>query len=359
MNRLRASILATAAAFGLVAVYLVVEIAIQRDTVLVRNALLARTSPALFADWTPANAPREFIVENALPASMTAIAERVVRNAGRSDLHRARAIVAHLLQYTDADRGGSSDRYRASDIYHVIASEGRGYCADYVDSFTGLALAVGIGVRQWGFSPSGYGGNGHVVAEIYDAGRRKWIMLDVHNNVLPVDAAGAPMSVRQFLAAFRADESSVTFERIGAGRLGYVDDAKLRAYYHRGLEHWFLWSGNNVESRSTLGAYGAVMGGVGEMLDEILSIVSTRAPALVPVSVSANQASRDALFGLQKRLTVGLILFGTFGGLLIVQGLAVLVRRRVRTRMARRGPVSTERDANDDERAAAAAIREA
>src|SRR3712207_6947241 len=44
--------------------------------------------------------------------------------------------------------------------YEVIRNTGRGYCGDYADVYTALALAAGLSVRSWAFSFDGFGGRG-------------------------------------------------------------------------------------------------------------------------------------------------------------------------------------------------------
>ncbi len=61
-----------------------------------------------------------------------------------------------------------------------------------------MCLALGIYARKvWIMPNSGYDADCHVVNEIWDSAREKWIMLDITNNEYWVDETGTPLSVLQ------------------------------------------------------------------------------------------------------------------------------------------------------------------
>ena len=136
------------------------------ELVRMRNALLLDDRFDAAQDWAPPNYPPDFKLERS-PAYPEFV--RVVQQLGLSsmpnDWDRALAISKHLL----GSREVRTDTAIQSDLlntYTRIVDHGEGYCGDFVDVFTGLAVAAGIPTRSWAFSFDGFGGRGHVWPEI-------------------------------------------------------------------------------------------------------------------------------------------------------------------------------------------------
>lgn len=295
------------------------------EAVRLRNALLIVPADPSAGDWSPENAPASFLAEKLpIPGTIASAALKVVPGTPGSDLDRARALAGHLLVHVKDKGPIQSTDVEAS--YRKIIEEGRGYCADVIDAYLALALAAQLSVRPWAFSFDGYGGHGHIVVEVYDRALAQWIMLDIYNNVMPQSVSGKPLSVRQFVPLFKSHETDIEFVPIGAGRVAYAVDEKLRAYYRRGIDQWYLWNGNNIVSRGRSGFLVAWSGAVFEPLGELAAIALGQFPRIVPMSHPAAGGHVDKMFALRTRLIAMAAAFGVLALLLVAQ-IAILWRR--------------------------------
>lgn len=253
-----------------------------------RNALLLDTRPAGDPAWTPDHAPASFRRErHPMPESIRAGAAVAIAGAGSADLDVARALAGHLLSH--ATRGGRIDAFDVAETYRTILDEGTGYCADVIDSFIALSHAAGLAVRPWAFSFDGLGGHGHIVVEVFDRQRGRWVMMDVFNNVLALDRrSGEPLDAMTFRSMFIADHDSIRFVPIGPWRQEFAVYTKLVGYYADGIDEWYLWNGNNVVERADHWLVRAA-GRVTEELAEAASIAVGRSPHIVPVPSARNE----------------------------------------------------------------------
>jgi hypothetical protein len=211
-----------------------------------RNALLAEAQSGAGLDWKPPRFPADFRAEQRPPTPEFA---RAVGNIGiqqvQDDWRRACAIATHLVEHA-RDRGPIQSNLLAT--YRGILG-GRGYCADFAKVFLALAHAAGLLARQWSFSFDGFGGHGHVVLEVYDRSRGKWIFLDVYNNLHAVDPVNEePLGALEFRDSLLGRRPAALLRANGAGRPGWTDEHKARDYYLRGAREWYLWMGNDVYS---------------------------------------------------------------------------------------------------------------
>src|SRR5690606_15739578 len=127
--------------------------------------------------------------------------------------------------------------------------EGYGHCADFSRVYVALAHAAGLFVREWAFTHNGFGGNGHVLVEVWDPLRAQWLMLDVYNNFHACDAATQqPLSARAFRRSVLGLRPTALSYRTGEGRPGFVHQHKLIEYYRRGAAEWYMVWGNAVYS---------------------------------------------------------------------------------------------------------------
>ena len=279
--------MAVSAAALIVVIAVVLSFAFpSSEAVRLRNALLLESVHPLDASWTPDKMPPSFRAErHAVPEPILSDARAVASRTSGGDFEVASALVGHLL--THATKGGRIDSYDVAKTYQVLMSDGHGYCADIIDAFIALSHAVGIPVRPWAFSFDGLGGQGHIVVEIFDRQRHRWVMLDVFNDVLPRDEAGEPLSAMEFRDRFLADPSRVRFVPIGPWRQEFSVYQKLVDYYSRGINQWYLWNGNNVVDRYDHWLVRAA-GVVAEELAELAAIAVDRSPHIVPVPSAEN-----------------------------------------------------------------------
>lgn len=296
------------------------------EAVRLRNALRLQPSRDEDFTWTPPNFPPGFAVERREPSpEFRAIISSLGIDAIPGDWNKALALAGHLTERAE-DKGP----VRADPLttYRAIRN-GYGYCADFVKVFLVLAHAAGLIVRQWAFSFDGFGGHGHIVVEVYVRDDQRWVMLDVFNNVMPLRARdGATMSAREFVEAFRQDESLVNFVPIGPGRPGYRYDDKLRAYYRWGIDEWYLWNGNNVVSRAANHPLVGVLADIAEPLGELASIAFGDFPKIVPLKSSTNAAQVEHMLSLRTQLLIIAALCIALTLALVVEGVMLFRTRR-------------------------------
>ena len=215
------------------------------ESVRLRNALLLQPSTSADFSWTPAQVPAGFEVERRAPTPLFAQAVARLGIDELSDWDKARALAAHLTECAQDKGPIQSD---LATTYRRIR-EGYGYCADFAKVYVALAHAAGLFVRQWAFTHNGFGGNGHVLTEVYDPLRGKWLMLDVYNNFYAIDAASNQvLSALEFRDSVLGLRAPAIVRPLGAGRPGFIHHARLLEYYRRGAGEWYLIWGNAVYS---------------------------------------------------------------------------------------------------------------
>ena len=301
-RRLKIAIAATLLALLGLFAHVLLHAVPSSEAVRLRNSLLILPADAGAGEWTPENAPSTFLSERrSVPEPIIAAAQAVVAGMPDSDLAKARALASHLT--TRVQDKGPIQSLDLGHTYRSIMEEGRGYCSDIVDAYMALTLAAGLPVRAWAFSFDGFGGHGHIVVEVFDRASQHWVMLDVFNNVMPLSSSSeAPMSAREFVAAFRSDESSVRFVPIGPGRPGYRYDDKLRDYYRWGIDEWYLWNGNNVVSRAANHPFVGWLADIAEPLGELAAIALGDFPKIVPLKSSTNGPQVEHMLNLRSQL---------------------------------------------------------
>jgi hypothetical protein len=296
------------------------------EAVRLRNALLMQADPSALSDWTPKNVPASFKLERLpVPELMLSAARRAAAATDGTDLAVARALTAHLMEH--ATKGGRIDSFDVAQTYKTIVASGAGYCSDVIDSYIALAQAVGLFVRPWAFSFDGFGGLGHIVIEIYDRQSARWIMLDVFNNVLPVDAnKNTPLSVREFIAAFSVDSRAVLFLPIGSGRKEFAIYEKLVEYYRSGIGDWYFWNGNNVFGRADHWVIRAAEL-LGEGPAELASLALHKFPEIIPIATTSNRAHIQYMKSIEMWLLISLAAIISLTSIFMLQ-LVMLTRAR-------------------------------
>jgi len=288
------------------------------EVVRMRHALLLSDSNNGGFSWTPANLPADFLLEGVPPYPLFL---EVVSSLGLeempSDWERAVAISRHLLGSNPVLSGGAiqSDLL---DTYRRIVGNGEGYCGDFVRVFLGLAIAAGIPVRAWAFSFDGFGGHGHILAEIWNRQLGRWQLVDIYNNYYFVGVQGVPLSALEVRRAMLEEPALLQFEPLHPGaRPGYAIESKARDYYRRGLHEWLMVWGNNVFSYDRALLVRA-LGPFSRSLEQLGGIAQGVYPGIRILAEPDNQAQVDAI----HRVRCHLLLVGAVA---LVALLALLV----------------------------------
>jgi len=283
------------------------------QAVRVRNAFLLRRGKPEDVEWTPTTVPPDFTVERrSAPAAIeAAVRSAGVRQAG-GDWPQACALVTMLLQHWKSDAPIQSD---LTSTYNGIVS-GSGYCSDYVRVYLAAASGIGLFCRQWAFSFDGFGGHGHTFVEVYDRQRARWIFLDVHNNVYAVRAGTDELLGGMELRSALLASSPIEFRAAGPGRLGFANFDKLLAYFRRGAAQWYLWWGNDVITRDTIGVAGLLSLVSGRVAHAVTS--AFHLPHLVVIATDENEQEIRRMERLRVQVRTVLILVA---GLIVLFGL--------------------------------------
>jgi hypothetical protein len=271
------------------------------ELVRLRNALLL-DPVAADPDWTPERAPVDFVREHASPS--TAFQSRVAAlglQALPDDWSRAQAIAQHLLQARQG-RVGQPIQSDLETTYTRIRASGEGYCGDYADVFTAMALAAGLHVRSWAFSFDGFGGRGHIFNEVWDAGSRSWRMIDVFHNYRVSDASGRPLSALEFKERMRDDGTTVRFDTLEpTARPVFRHEERAREFYARGLGQWYLWWGNAVYTYDDA-VLVRLLGPVSRAAEQLGGIAQNVHPRIRVLAEDGNAAMRDRMQRLKRQL---------------------------------------------------------
>lgn len=221
------------------------------EAVKIRNALAATLGqPSDFA-WTPDRMPPDFLVNSAAPSPEFLQAASRLRvgdtGAPREGFDLALAISRHLMSAPQRLDGPIQSGLHAA--YTGITQRGVGYCADFTQVFTALAVAAGLPVRTWSISFETFGA-GHAFNEIYDQRLGRWMLVDSYHSLYFADAATLePLSVLDVhdrLLAPTSTAPTMVIQRIVPDLFPFPSDAAALDYYRRGMSQLALAWGNNV-----------------------------------------------------------------------------------------------------------------
>jgi hypothetical protein len=241
------------AALGLViaAVWIGTLVLSEDGLVRVRNSMGAQVGSAAEFGWAPGDAPSGFLqLARPAPAAFVSVASGFeadgVTGPGREF---AEGLAYARLLMSASHRVDGPVLAPSYETLLAIVHDGRGYCADFVKAFTGLASARGIAVRQWGIAFNGFG-SGHTFNEVYDTGLRKWIMIDSFHSLYFVDPVSrlplSTLEVHDRLLAIDAAPSKIGLVRIAKSGFPFRSDELALDYYRRGMSQlWMVW-GNNL-----------------------------------------------------------------------------------------------------------------
>lgn len=276
------------------------------ELVRMRNALLMDFVDTPSFDWSPSAPPADFDWERAAPwPQFVARVQALGLEALPGDWERALAIGRHMLHNRiDGDAYGIPIQSDLERTYVAIVDKGMGYCADFSDVYDALALAAGLKVRTWAFSFEGFGGRGHIFNEVWDVRRGRWLMIDVVNNLYPVDEQGEPMSGLEYRERLRAGGTAPQAVRIEPRALAvFTDGASLARYYRRGLNQWYMWWGNAVYSYDNA-LLVRLLGPVSRSLEQLGAILHDVHPHIRVLAEADNRAMVQRMWQLRVHLLV-------------------------------------------------------
>ena len=135
----------------------------------------------------------------------------------------------------------------------VYSGQG-GICSDVSQVFTGLCIAAGIQVREWGVCDDFAGKRGHTFNEIYSSEYDKWVFLDAHKSLFATRRGSEnPLSAAELIDLVTAGEQD-KIEMIYVGRIENRDDftSNVAMYYFNPKNVFFLIVDNNVFGQDLL-----------------------------------------------------------------------------------------------------------
>lgn len=269
-----------------------------------RHALLLAEGSAAAFDWTPDSIPADFMLERGAPdpffieaASKLGLADM------NSDWDRVVAISRHLLG-SAPELLGSAIQSDLRDTYYKITQGGVGYCGDFTRVFMAFSLAARIPVRAWAFSFDGFGGNGHILPEVWNGQLRRWQLVDVFNNAYFVGPEGVALSAAEIRRALATGSGSLRRQPLHPGvRMAYNNEEGYINYYRRGLHQWYMVWGNNVYSYDRAVMTSRV-GRVSRSLEQLYAIAIDVYPPIKIVVNESNQENVSAIWRLRAHLMV-------------------------------------------------------
>lgn len=274
------------------------------ELVRMRNALLYNDPTPVDFNWTPATVPPSFLLERGpIDPFFVDVAQRLGLAALPTDWDRALAISHHLLGGTPVKHGGAiMADLRAT--YRGIVSEGRGYCGDYADVFTAIALAAGMPVRVWAFSFDGFGGHGHIWPEIWNRQLGRWQLVGITNNTYFFELAGSPLSALELRQAMLKNSTQLKLALLDSdAKVSWPSEEKALAYYRRGLPEWYMWWGNNIFTYDRAFLV-RTFSGISRSLEQLGGIVQGVSPPIKPLLTEANREKANALWQLRIHLLI-------------------------------------------------------
>ena len=296
-----------------------------------RNALLLDEHGDASVDWVPPAWPKGFLLEDQGPVpAFTKLAGELGLASLSNDWDRALAIASHLLTACPDLHGGAIQE-DLETTYRRITTDGDGYCVDFVRVFTAIGHAAGMELRWWAFSFEGFGGDGHIFAEIWNRQDRSWQALDVFNNTQFLQG-GKPISLHHLKVYLAQDRSQLELKPIDErARPAFRDDQHAWSYYERGMPELYLWWGCNPHSYEQSFSV-KTFSGTSRSLAQLGAIAQGVHPR---IRIWKSEKNREQVSALKRTrfhlLAVGIAV--VFGGLLILMSL-ILRRRRGRRKEA-------------------------
>jgi hypothetical protein len=304
--------LAALVGIAIPAAWLVSVVTPGEEAVKIRNGLVASLGQPDDFTWTPDRTPPSFHVNQATPAPDYVQAAAEMAAIGESEplqgFELALAFSRELMG-APGERVGGPIQGSLAKAYTGITEQRRGYCADFTQVFTGLAVAAGLPVRTWNISFESFGA-GHAFNEIYDGRRTKWLLVDPFHSLYFIDpATQEPLSVLEVhhrLLAIDGETRPVAIRRIVEGRLPFRSEEMALEYYRRGMPQLALAWGNNVfdYDQSAAVRFGAR---VSRHAERALGILTGQYPDLRIYPKGVSERDVDSLFRARNRFFAAVV----------------------------------------------------
>lgn len=303
------------------------------DLARLRNSIGVRVGDAGDFTWEPGAAPSTFLAnQGPVPEEVLEIARAIpvsTPDERGSGLGVGFAIARDLMRAERQVGGGLRADFQST--YRAITTDGRGYCADFVKTFTGLALAADVPVRQWGFAFTGFG-SGHTFNEVFDAGRGKWVMIDSFHSLYFADSqTREPLSVLEVhdrLLGISSPRLELDIVRIVAERFPFPSEQAALNYYRDGMSQlWLVWGANLFDYEASVA--GRLERHVHRAVGQALGLVSGRYPAIRVYPVGLSSRDMSELLEARREFHVAL---GAWVASLLLSGCALAMPRSVGAR---------------------------
>jgi hypothetical protein len=318
--------LAAMVGIAIPAVWVLSLISPGEEAVKIRNGLVASVGAPADFEWTPQSLPPSFRANQAQPSEQyrQAVAQlaKVDADPPKRGKELALAISRHLSG-EPGKRAGGPIQSSLEAAYTGITRNRRGYCADFTQVFTGLAIAAGLPVRTWSISFETFGA-GHAFNEIYDADLAKWVLIDPFHSLYFIDPTSLePLSVIEVhdrLLALNGESRPIAIQRITDGRLPFRSEELAIEYYRRGMSQLALAWGNNVfdYDQSPPVRWSAA---VSRHLERAVAILIGKYPSIRIYPKGVSQRDVDGLFRARDRFVLAMSAFlvacGVFGAMLL------------------------------------------
>ena len=316
-----ASIVVNGLAVGIIAVMMLQFGTSEENSARVRNSLIVEIGQSEDFDWVPGNRPDSFVAESSAPPEQIASETRNLLSAaerqGLSELGKAKLFARHLASNRQAQ---SPIQSNTLDAYRQIVDNGDGYCADYSQVFTALALAGDVPVREWGLGWEGFG-FGHTFNEIYDSSLDKWVFIDSFNSLYVVDVStGIPLSVLEFQQRLREapDDPRVKVIPLDWDKTYFKTQEQALEYYTRGADQFFMFWGNDVFSYDS-NTYMKMLDGMPRSVEVMAAILLGIHPSIRVIETNTNAEHIDMLLGARQTLLTYFVLLFIGSGILVIQ----------------------------------------
>lgn len=302
------------------------------EVVKLRNAALLQAPLGSDFDWN-APPPAEFRFDAApFDPYFVGVARQLKLDALADDWERALAISRHLLGSAPSLPGGAV-RADLRATHRAITQRGDGYCADFVRAFKAIASAGGMQVRGWAFSFDGFGGQGHILIEVWNRQLLRWQLLDIFNNYSFAVDDGAPLSAVAFRRMVVGEPARLQMRALDARvRPGYEIREKAIAYYQGGHDEWYMFWGSNVlEVEGSAGFRAAAP--LSYILGQAAATAQGLHPGVRPLVTPSNGERIEALQRTRTHLFV-VMLVSAVGSIALVTAAVSALRRAVSARAA-------------------------
>jgi len=298
----------------------------------VRNSLTAEVGALEDFSWTPAHIPGGFEVERSDPPEPLAdVVEQLLPTSDISDTEsRAGFDTAIVLARHLSANQQSGEPIQSNTLatYRQIVDAGEGYCADYSQVFTALALAVDVPVREWGLGWEGFG-LGHAFNEVFDESMQAWAFIDSFHSLYVVDAdTGIPLSVLQFQnrLRIRPEATNMRVVPLFPDRPYFKTQEEALEYYARGADQFFMFWGNNVFSFDS-NVFMKLLEGFPRSIEVMAAIVLGIQPSIRLVETETNAAHVAELFR-TRRVFLAYFVLCCLGFVALLAQVWLLVRAR-------------------------------